>query len=91
MGHVHDEATIQKIVHRLSRVIGHLESVKKMLQDGEDCGAVLIQLAAVRSAVSGAGKELLKHHLDHCIVEAVKAHDESALAELSSAIDRFMK
>ncbi len=45
--HTHDPAEIKKIVNNLSRTIGHLESTKKMLLDGQDFSVVLIQLAAI--------------------------------------------
>ncbi len=90
-GHTHDPAEIKKIVNRLSRSIGHLESVKQMLIDGKDCSDVLIQLAAVRSELNGAGKALLKEHISQCIVEAIEEGDEESVAKLNQAIDSFMK
>jgi DNA-binding FrmR family transcriptional regulator len=62
-----------------------------MVEDGVDCSEVLIQLAAVRSAIDNAGKELLKQHLEHCIVEAIQEGDRESIEELNKAIDRFMK
>ena len=81
----------KEVVHRLSRAIGHLEAVKKMVEEGRDCSEVLIQLAAVKSAINNAGKVILKDHLNHCIVEAVETGDQTALADLSKAIDKFVK
>ncbi|MCI1931332.1 MAG: metal-sensing transcriptional repressor [Clostridia bacterium] len=89
--HLHNEEDIKKILNRISRAIGHFEYVKKMVENGEDCSDVLIQLAAVKSAVNNIGKEILKEHLSHCIVEAVKSGDEEAVKDLNSAIDKFMK
>ena len=47
-GHVHDPEQTKKISNRLARAIGHLESIKKMVEDDRDCSEVLIQLAAVK-------------------------------------------
>ena len=58
--HHHDPEHIKAISNRLSKAIGHLESVKKMVEDERDCAEVLVQLAAVRSAINNCGKELLK-------------------------------
>ena len=74
-----------------SRAIGHLEAVKKMVEEGQDCSQVLIQLAAVKSALNNTGKIILKDHINHCIVEAVETGDKKALEDLSAAIDQFMK
>lgn len=89
--HHHDEEDMKLIINRMSRAIGHFQSVKKMVEDGRDCSEVLIQLAAVKSAVNNIGKELLKEHLSHCIVEAVENGDDKAIKDLNFAIDKFMK
>jgi DNA-binding FrmR family transcriptional regulator len=78
------------VLDRLSRATGHLESVKRMIQDGRSCPEVLIQLAAVRSALNNTGKLILKDHIDHCIVDAIETNDDKALEELSRAIDQFI-
>ncbi len=89
--HTHNSDDIKAIVNRLSRAIGHLEAVKKMVEDGEDCSNVLIQLAAVKSAINNTGKLILKEHINHCIVEAVEHNDIEAIEDLNHAIDKFMK
>lgn len=66
-------------------------SGEKMVEEGQDCSQVLIQLAAVKSALNNTGKIILKDHINHCIVEAVETGDKKALEDLSAAIDQFMK
>ena len=88
-GHVH--ANTKAVLNRLARAIGHLESVKKMVEDGRDCSEVLIQIAAVRSAINNIGKVILQDHIQHCIVDAVEQDDEQALESLCQAIDKFIK
>jgi DNA-binding FrmR family transcriptional regulator len=89
--HHHDPEHMKAIVNRLSKAIGHLESVKTMVENDRDCTEVLIQLAAVRSAINNCGKEILKEHMSHCIVHAVQDGDEQAIIELNEAVDKFMK
>ena len=88
-GHVHENQ--KAVVNRLSRAIGHLEKVKRMVEEGHDCSEVLIQLAAVRSALDNTGKVILKDHMRHCMVDAVAAGDTEAIDDLCQAIDKFMK
>lgn len=87
--HVHENQ--KAVVNRLSRAIGHLEKVKRMVEEGYDCSEVLIQLAAVRSALDNTGKVILKDHMRHCIVDAVAAGDTESIDDLCQAIDKFMK
>lgn len=89
--HTHDPEEIRAIVNRLARATGHLDSVRKMVEDGKDCSDVLIQLAAVRSEINNAGKLLLREHMEHCIVEAVEEGDHAAVDKMNRAIDMFLK
>ena len=88
-GHVHENP--RAVINRLARAVGHLEKVKRMVEEGYDCSEVLIQLAAVRSALDNTGKVILKDHMRHCMVDAVAAGDMEAIEDLCEAIDTFMK
>lgn len=90
-GHTHTHANAKAVLNRLSRAIGHLESIRRMVEDGRDCSEVLIQLSAVKSAINNTGKVILKDHIEHCLVEAVECGDMESIADLTEAIDRFMK
>lgn len=89
--HNHDHTHTKEVSNRLARAIGHLQKVKQMVDSGEDCSQVLIQLAAVKSALNNTGKVILKDHLEHCIVHAVEDGDSQMIEELNNAIDKFMK
>ena len=88
-GHVHENQ--KAVINRLSRAIGHLEKVKRMVEEGYDCSEVLVQLAAVRSALDNTGKVILKDHMRHCMVDAVAAGDQEAIEDLIQAIDKLVK
>lgn len=88
--HAHNHPNSKEVSNRLARAIGHLEKVKQMVDDGEDCSQILIQLAAVKSAINNAGKVLLTDHIDHCIVDAVEEGDMSKIEELNEAIRKFV-
>ena len=89
--HVHIHENQKAVVNRLARAIGHLEKVKRMVEAGSDCTEVLVQLAAVRSALDNTGKVILKDHLRHCVTDAVSGDDEDAIDDLCLAIDKFIK
>ena len=89
-GHKHSHQNTKAVLNRLSRASGHLESVKRMVEDGKDCSEALIQLSAVISALNNTGKVILKDHIEHCIVDAVELGDKEAIENLNKAIDRFI-
>ncbi|EEX69873.1 hypothetical protein MITSMUL_03004 [Mitsuokella multacida DSM 20544] len=90
-GHQHSHTQTKAVLNRMARLIGHLESIKHMIEDGRDCSEVLVQLSAVDSAIKGVSRIILKDHLEHCIVDAVRDNDQQALEQLNRAIDRFIK
>ncbi len=77
-------------VNRVARAAGHLLAVKGMLEDGRDCTEVLIQLSAVRAEIVNVSKLILKDHLAHCVVDAVRQRDEEAIARLMGAVDKLL-
>ncbi|MGN0465120.1 MAG: metal-sensing transcriptional repressor [Lachnospiraceae bacterium] len=88
--HTHSHAQTKAVLNRMSRIIGHMEAIKTMVEDGRDCAEILVQISAVRSALNGVGKVILKDHIEHCIVDAVRENDVDTIEELKKAIDKFL-
>lgn len=89
--HTHTHENTKAVLNRLSKVIGHMQSIKRMVEDGRDCSEVLIQLSAVKAAINNTGKVILQDHIKHCLVDAIESGDMQEIEELSKAIDRFIK
>ena len=89
--HTHSHEHTKAVLNRLSRAIGHLESIKKMVENGRDCSEVLIQLSAVKAAINNTGEVILQDHIQHCLVDAIESGDMKEIEELNKAIDRFIK
>ena len=89
-GHYHSPEAKKKQVNRVSRALGHLEHVKMMIENDEDCAEVLIQLSAVNSALRNLGKEIINEHMTHCITHALEDGDMEAVMEFQKAVKKFM-
>ena len=89
LAHHHSPEEKKRQLNRLSRVIGHLQHVKRMIEDDEDCADVLVQLSATRSALTGLGKEIINEHITHCIAHAIEDGDMDAIEEFQKAIEKF--
>jgi DNA-binding FrmR family transcriptional regulator len=88
--HNHHEHT-ESVVRRLARIEGHVRAVKRMVEEGTPCPDVLVQIAAVRSALNSVGQVILEDHLASCMVKAV--HDgnfEDAYRDLKTSLDRYI-
>ena len=81
----------KKVINRLSRITGHTDSIKEMYKEGRDCSEILIQIAAIKSALTNVGKIILDDHIDHCVVEAVDNDNNEVLEDLKDAIEKFLK
>lgn len=79
------------IVNRLSKVIGHMKSIRTMVETDRDCSEVMIQLSAVKSAVNNAGKEILKTYITQSVKESLDKEDRESIHKLNKSIDSFMK
>ncbi|MDR1321384.1 MAG: metal-sensing transcriptional repressor [Gracilibacteraceae bacterium] len=94
-GHSHGDDHLhprrKEVLNRLSRIIGHLEGVKRMVEDDVDCSDVLIQLSAVRSALNSTGRVVLDDHIRHCLWRAYAQNNLAELQKLSDAIAKFLK
>lgn len=87
----HQHQSSKVISNRLAKAVGHLDSVKKMVDRGESCTEVLTQLIAVRSAINNAAKIIMVEHLNDCIVTAAKEGDTEKIEEFEKIIKSFVK
>ena len=88
--HHHSPEEKKRQLNRLSRIIGHLQYIKRMIENDEDCADVLIQISASRSALNGLGKEIISEHITHCITHAIEDGDADAVEEFQRAIEKFI-
>lgn len=92
--HKHTHEANKKLITRMAKIVGHTNSIKTMIEESRDCTEVLIQIAAVRSALNSVGKILLNDHINHCVKNAIMSEDENQdefLEDLMNAIDKYVK
>ena len=95
--HIRPDGSVYTHTHEHDATMGHPhthshEHTKAVLNRlSRDCSEVLIQLAAVRSALGSTGKVIMEDHINHCIIDAVESGDMHAVEELNKAISYFIK
>jgi DNA-binding FrmR family transcriptional regulator len=63
-----------------------------MVEDERPCADVLVQMAAIRSAVDRAAKMLLADHMEHCLLDSAPGvSPKKRLAQLHKALERFIR
>ncbi len=89
--HGHEHKNKKAVLNRLAKAAGHLESVRRMIENDRDCSEVLIQLSAVIAALNNTGKIVLQDHIEDCVVEAIRTDNHQLIDDLNKAIDQFIR
>lgn len=63
-------------VHRIHIIKGQVDKLSAMVEDDVYCVDIMTQSLAVQKALSSLNKHLLAHHLEHCVIDQVKAGEE---------------
>jgi len=80
------------VIDQLARTTGHVASIKRMVEDGRSCPDILIQLAAVRSAIDRAAKLVFEDHIESCLRAAASAGQaDDEWERLKKALDSFIR
>ncbi len=80
------------LLQRLRKIEGQVRGVQRMVEEDRYCVDVLVQLAAIRSAVSAVGHSLLDTHVRGCVAAALQSGDgERAVTELLEVIAQFSR
>ena len=90
--HKHRSAKEEKdLISRLNRIEGQIRGIKGMLEKDAYCTDILVQVAAVNSALNSFNKELLAEHIRTCVIEDIKAGKEDTVDDLVDTIKKLMK
>jgi DNA-binding FrmR family transcriptional regulator len=88
LDHTHQKR--KQILDRMARIIGHMQSVKRMVENDRDCTEIIMQIVAVQKALTSCGKVILRDHVDVCIRHAVEEQDFKKIDDLFSVVDKFV-
>ena len=83
----------KKLKARVSKIQGQVNGLKKMLDnDEQQCQDVLQQIAAIRGAVNGLMREVIKGHLlEHLVLEDDKVQREEDMEVVLKVLDSYIK
>jgi CsoR family transcriptional regulator, copper-sensing transcriptional repressor len=90
--HAGQHKKTRAVINRLSRIEGHIRSIKKMLEEDKPCPEVLTQLAAVKAAVKKAAQVVLEDHIESCLGQAADKGDiDGEWQRLKEALDKYIE
>ena len=80
----------KKLINRLSRIEGQIRGIRNLVENDAYCVDILTQSAAAKNAFAAFNRELLRHHIEGCVVRDIK-NDEADIDELMDIIGKLMK
>lgn len=85
------EETKDNILKRLRRIEGQSRGVQKMIEEGRSCQEVMVQLAALKSAVVQAAMTILSNQMGSCIKQEISrgGDPDAALSKFMEVFKKF--
>ncbi|MBK6089903.1 MULTISPECIES: metal-sensing transcriptional repressor [Clostridia] len=80
----------KKLINRLSRIEGQIRGIRNLVENDAYCVDILTQSAAAKNAFAAFNRELLRRHIEGCVVRDIK-NDEADIDELMDIIGKLMK
>jgi FrmR/RcnR family transcriptional regulator, repressor of rcnA expression len=83
----------QKLINRVRRLRGQMESIERMLDEEKGCAEVMHLIAGVRGAINGLMGEVIEDHIRmHLAAEGLTQQErDEGSAELIDVIRAYMK
>ena len=87
---IHPDHT--KELHRINRISGQVEGVKRMISNREYCPKIITQIQAIRAALKALEAAVLEKHLQTCVKEAWTSNNEKdAKQKMNELMELFKR
>lgn len=82
----------RRVEHRLNRLAGQIEGIRRMIEKERGCEEILPQVASIKQAANGLAAELLQAHIGQCVRRSVEAGDEDqVIQQIQEAVKSVLK
>ena len=81
----------KSLISRLNRIEGQVRGVKKMVEDDRYCIDILTQVSAINSGLNAFNRKLMCDHIKSCVVNDIRAGDDTGVDELCETMQKLMK
>ena len=84
-----DAGELRQLQNRLKRMMGQLNGISRMLDENRYCGDILVQVAAVESALQNFSYLVLQEHLETCVAEEIQKGNMQVVDEAVELIKKL--
>ena len=81
-----DNARINRM---LKTARGQIDGILKMVEEDRYCGDILMQVAAVESALQALGYVMLQDHMETCVVEEIQTGNTAIVDEAIELVKKL--
>lgn len=87
----HNEKLRKDIMNRLRRIEGQVKGIQGMMEKNACCGDVLVQVAAIRSAINNVGGLIIENYAINCLGFEEGSDEQKKVQVLVKKINNFVK
>ena len=80
-----------RALRRLSIIEGQIRGIKRMVEEEKYCIDILTQISAVRAALDGVGKTILRRHIEQCVSKAIRNGGEQSKEIIDELMEALSK
>jgi DNA-binding FrmR family transcriptional regulator len=82
-----------KILSRLKRIEGQIRGIQGMIIEERSCSDIMVQIAAVKSALNQVSKLTLENHVNSCLYSSISSEDipPDLINEVMELILKFIR
>jgi len=85
-----NEQVKKESLNRMKKLEGQIRGVSKMIDEEKYCVDILNQISAVKSALDGVARKILKRHVESCVADAIlKGQADEKIEELMNTIFKY--
>lgn len=88
---IRSEEEKKYLTKRLNIIEGQVRGIKDMVNDDRYCADILIQMSAISKGLESLGEEIIKNHLNTCLVNDIKNDNYDSLKEIMDLYRRLYK
>lgn len=82
-----------EVLNRLRTVKGHIAGIERMVEEGQECSSILLQLSAVRASIEKIGVYILENNAVECLMSGIEAkpEDQAKVEQVVKQMLSFLK
>lgn len=85
------EEEYKYLINRLKRIEGQIRGIINMVENDAYCTDILMQSAAVNSAINSFNKKLIENHIKTCVANDIRNGKNETVDELCDTLKKLMK